>query len=199
MIPTDRRERLSTQVYLPLLNDAELYQRVSAYIQCRNFDQFRHRANRRRADLCPDNDKYMTGKERRYVNLLLWENWAGDILPSDLRSLPGYDITWRTYWPTELPEVSQLESQPKEIIMNPTTVSGSAPAFETKHFVFGTNVADMSENSLISAVKQLEAEIADLKAVKTKSTRITAKVKCSTRSNSAPGHQGFWWQLGRCL
>lgn len=35
----------------------------------------------------------------------------------------------------------------------------------------------MSEAQLINAIKQIEAEIADLKAVKTKSSRITAKVK----------------------
>lgn len=69
-----------------------------------------------------------------------------------------------------------LSEPTEEIPMNPTTAT-NAPAFETRHLVYGLNVDSLTESELISAVKQVEGEIADLKAVKTKSSRITAKVK----------------------
>lgn len=71
-----------------------------------------------------------------------------------------------------------LSEPTEEIPMNPTTATNvSAVAFETRHLVYGRNVDSLTESELISAIKQVEGEIADLKAVKTKSSRITAKVK----------------------
>lgn len=51
-----------------------------------------------------------------------------------------------------------------------------APAFETKSYIFGNDVTTMSEEALIQAIKRVEEQIADLKAVKTKSTKIAANV-----------------------
>lgn len=50
-------------------------------------------------------------------------------------------------------------------------------AFETRHYVFGIDVSTMSSGQLIEAIKRIEGEIADLKAVKTKSKHITEKIK----------------------
>ena len=58
-------------------------------------------------------------------------------------------------------------------ITNPAKMS---PAFETKNYIFGNDVATMSEEALIQAIKRVEEQIADLKAVKTKSTKISANV-----------------------
>ena len=51
------------------------------------------------------------------------------------------------------------------------------PAFATKHFVFGDDIASMDETQLINAVKVVENEIEDLKAIKVDSVRIKAKIK----------------------
>ena len=51
-----------------------------------------------------------------------------------------------------------------------------APAFETKSYIFGNEVKNMTEEALIGAIKRVEEQIADLKAVKTKSTKIAANV-----------------------
>lgn len=64
-----------------------------------------------------------------------------------------------------------------EPTMNPTTANSATIPFETKHYVYGRLLETMQQNELIDAIKQIEAEIADLKAVKTKSTTIAAKVK----------------------
>ena len=50
------------------------------------------------------------------------------------------------------------------------------PAFETKHYVYGQDVSHMSANELIESIKKVEAEITDLKLVKTKSAHILTRV-----------------------
>ena len=64
--------------------------------------------------------------------------------------------------------------QQGETPVNQTTQA--VPAFETKHYVFGQDVSNMTEGQLVDAIKRIENEIADLKTVKTKSTKITAKI-----------------------
>ena len=58
-------------------------------------------------------------------------------------------------------------------ITNPVKM---APAFETKNYIFGNDVEHMSEEALIQAIKRVEKQITDLKAVKTKSTKIAANI-----------------------
>ena len=48
-------------------------------------------------------------------------------------------------------------------------------AFETVHYVYGTDVATMSDEQLIEAIKQVEGEIAKLDVVETESKKIAAK------------------------
>ena len=52
----------------------------------------------------------------------------------------------------------------------------NATAFETKSYIFGADVAFMSEEGLIEAIKRVEEQIADLKAVKTKSKKIAENI-----------------------
>lgn len=47
--------------------------------------------------------------------------------------------------------------------------------FETVHYVYGTDVATMTDDQLVEAIKQVEAEIAKLGVVKTQSKKIDAK------------------------
>lgn len=51
----------------------------------------------------------------------------------------------------------------------------SVVAFETVHYVYGTDVAKMTDDQLVDAIKQVEAEIAEVGVVKTKSKKIDAK------------------------
>ena len=55
-------------------------------------------------------------------------------------------------------------------------IATMAPAFETKSYIFGNDVKNMTEEALIHAIKRVEEQIADLKAVKTKSKKIAANV-----------------------
>jgi hypothetical protein len=62
--------------------------------------------------------------------------------------------------------------------LNEKTPMGSTktPAFETRHFVFGIDIKSLSDDQLISGIKEVENEIADLKTVKTKSKKITDRI-----------------------
>lgn len=119
----------------------------------------------------------MSPEERRIVNMWLYEDLLGrPITFADLESNEGYRATFAQHI-APFQSTRYTFSTYEEIPMNPTPVNNSAVAFETRHFVYGAEVSSMSEAQLINAIKQIEAEIADLKAVKTKSSRITAKVK----------------------
>jgi hypothetical protein len=69
--------------------------------------------------------------------------------------------------PTETTQPTQQEVVP---------VTQSAPAFQTKHYVYGQDVTTLSSAQLIEAIKRIENEIADLKVVKVKSTKIAAEI-----------------------
>lgn len=58
----------------------------------------------------------------------------------------------------------------------PATMSNNAPKFETKHFVNGTDAKHLSDAELITAIKDIEKEIAQLQEVKTVSKKISAKI-----------------------
>mgnify|MGYP007111424409 CR=1 FL=1 len=58
----------------------------------------------------------------------------------------------------------------------PITMSNNAPKFETKQFVNGVDAKFLTDNELITAIKDIEKEIAQLQEVKTASKKITAKI-----------------------
>lgn len=66
------------------------------------------------------------------------------------------------------PEIETLTKEQE--IMNAT-------AFATKHFIFGQDTSAMTEDQLIEAIKKIEAEIANLKQVKTASKKIGARIE----------------------
>lgn len=183
MITAERKQWLHDQVFLTIINDHVAYEKLSPFIGGR-FNAFCSAVNVQRDRLCCTDDRTMDGEERRYVNLLLWDYWGGKFDETTLRGLYGYENTYRAHEsdfarsaaPALQPDFVQPSESLKEATMNPS-VPMPAPAFETKHYVFGVDIRNMTEAGLIDAIKRVEAEIADLKAVKTKSARIAAKVK----------------------
>lgn len=89
--------------------------------------------------------------------------WIGSMLISfaSLRHGPTSDLPL----PMHLPE-------------EPITVAlpTKAKAFETRHYVNGADASTLSDEQLIQAMRDLEAEIAALQGVKTESKRIKAKI-----------------------
>lgn len=57
----------------------------------------------------------------------------------------------------------------------PTTQIPALP-FETKHFIYGKDINLLADAELVEAIKKVEVEVDSLKAVRTSSTKIKAKI-----------------------
>lgn len=68
-----------------------------------------------------------------------------------------------------------IDAISKEIQMTPIEVIPQPP-FETRHYVYGRDVAIMTAAQLIDAIKQVESEIKELNAIEVKSAYITKTV-----------------------
>lgn len=118
----------------------------------------------------------MPSEDSLFCLMWLWHNTLEQPLSEFLQSRNPPTVGRLMQLAEQCATPTTLSEFIEEIPMNPTTAT-NAPAFETRHLVYGRNVDSLTESELISAIKQVEGEIADLKAVKTKSSRITAKVK----------------------
>jgi hypothetical protein len=148
----------------------------------------------------------LSGTEWSFLYLELWKRLGGSVIPGnffhsndyaefnyqlDRLNEAGYCLTYRGVEKRQdknpCAEISLGESQPctlqipeGEDSMNDNYAKAGyttmAPAFETKSYIFGNEVKNMTEEALIGAIKRVEEQIADLKAVKTKSTKIAANV-----------------------
>ena len=67
----------------------------------------------------------------------------------------------------------------KENTMN-TTITSSTTIIETRTFVFGNDINNMTPDQLIGAIQAVEKAIADMKATTTNSEYITNRIKSMT-------------------
>ena len=133
--------------------------------------------------------------EKAICVCILWHQADGDMerfhyVVRNLTQFPAYycsaletlGLVGKSAAPQSEPQVAthndpvaannEVESETiKEQAMN------SAPAFVTKSYVFGVDVDTMSEGQLIDSIKKIEAEIADLNTVKTKSKKVASKIE----------------------
>lgn len=94
-----------------------------------------------------------------------WEVWVVDAWSRSSDIMRG-----------KLDPATLIPTQPNPTQQEPQTMDQTTPAFETKHYVYGVDVANMSSGQLIEAIKKLEAEIADLKGVKAESEHIKKRI-----------------------
>lgn len=111
---------------------------------------------------------------RTRVAVTMWEMFGGDSDNGEYRKAEKLvsSLNPVTFRPST-DAISPAPATPETTIMNST----STQAFATVSYVYGRPVKDLSEAELISAIKGLEKEIADLGTVKTASTKITAKIE----------------------
>lgn len=181
-----RKHHLHTQYVLRLINDGEWYRRCGRHLDG-SADELRHvppATTEFIKRLANSLGEMSSLEERAYIYLQLAEHygysWAdmrnsirgGGDLRDVMTALIDERINERNNATpaTETPQPIQQEEAP----VNQTTQA--VPAFETKHYVFGQDVGNMTEGQLVDAIKRIENEIADLKTVKTKSTKIAAKI-----------------------
>lgn len=170
-----RKEHLYRQYVIPIVNDGEWYRAVKPRIEkghAANFYNQTILSIDRLASQLGENRP--TQEERAYIYLCAWEYHDGipEAFAAGLNRAGNLyacvdALLCQRYQPVPQPEPEPQKEEP----VNPTT-----PAFETRHFVYGLDVANMSAGQLIEAIKKIEAEIADLKGVKAKSDHIKGRI-----------------------
>jgi len=180
---TDRQHWLVNNIILDIENTAGKMNSLERALASSQSSVIPAAAFRSRARRYIERDYVDLGKHfmRHDEDLLfclmwLWHNTLEQPLSEFLQSRNPPTVGRLMQLAEQCATPTTLSESTEEIPMNPTTAT-NAPAFETRHLVYGRNVDSLTESELISAIKQVEGEIADLKAVKIKSSRITAKVK----------------------
>lgn len=177
LISPERRQFIHDQVFLTVINDGDWYHRT----EDTSFDKFTYACSDARCANCVA----LGGQEKLFCDLALWESRTGRVPTlADVdktchqKVLPFYLSVRHEFFGMDVSTNLQSEKEPEVMNHTDSHVSPSAaPAFQTLHLVFGVNVEYMSPAQLVDAIKRVESEIADLKAVKTKSAYIAGQVK----------------------
>lgn len=114
-----------------------------------------------------------------------WIVWAANKLcrEHELKPLTYRDMDFLIKLIREHYAVDPYETATTIVSTNPTPVPtkeqptmSNQPAFQTKHFVYGSDIKMLSDAELIDAIKNVEKEIDNLRAVKSESKKITQKI-----------------------
>lgn len=182
----DRRDWLYSQYGLSIENDAEMRRMLDSYARdpIGSYPKFADyvgkymreiRGNFYPSDVFDDADY-------KFLQVTLWDYLDGDENNSNyLVMLAAVNNQLSTLPPTTLAE---LEKDTTMNDQNQTKICGAAQGtglysnvpVKTVTYIFGRAVGDMSTQALIDAVKQVEAEIAALSSVKTKSAKIETMI-----------------------
>lgn len=170
-----REEHLYHQYVIPIVNDGVWYRAADEHICKKNGAKFlRESSGFVRAMANKLQGHNLEIEERAYVYLHMWQYHGGEgedllrTLDVDTAiAVPLHKMLMARAAPQPAPQPEPQEDQP---------VNNTTPAFETKHFVFGMDVANMTSGQLLEAIKKIENEIADLKAVKSKSEFIKKRI-----------------------
>lgn len=180
-----RKDWLETQYILSLKNDGNWYRDTRAAVEERALSRFRTitwpYVQKLRTGLHDNPDKL----DWPYILARMWMDEGHPLM--DFRKNGGM-TEWGTYldlFPPPTPPIppelctmlppgvacTELDTNEQE-----KTMTNTAPAFETKHMIFGQDASKMTQGELISAIKNLEAEIDNLKAIRTPSKAINARI-----------------------
>lgn len=154
------------QLFIPIINDS----RFALTLKELRFKNSRSVFNKCAFDaiLITQRENKLSASEANYITVraALWDYYAQQLEEEEaerqyLLSTPKNLIP------------PEPQPQPKE----PTVMAKTTPAFETKHFVYGVEASALSDNELITAIKDLEAGIRALRDIKTESQRIKTKIE----------------------
>ncbi len=173
-----RREHLYHQYVLSIINDSAVYRRIKECIDQCNGREFSGINRVEVSKIASSLGETMPDAEgRAYIAYMVWVYHGGT--PQRLLDSLGEGHVLRPHLHAlrkdlELQSAPQPASQPEPQEDQP--VNNTTPAFETKHFVFGMDVANMTPGQLLEAIKKIENEIAELKLVKSKSEFIKKRI-----------------------
>lgn len=163
-----RQEHIEHQYVLTLMNDHSSYKRLKHAADNESFGTFTELCCSYTRKIRVNSNDGFGEADWDYFYFSMWEEFSGPTLHGDEK----YDFYFdRRY--------GDLPATTKEITM---PAQDQSVPFKTEHFVYGANVAAMSEQDLIGAIKQVEKEITALGDIKTPSKKIAANV---TRLNEA--------------
>lgn len=175
-----RKEHLYNQYVLAIVNNGDWHNRASKHIRpggAPSFYNLTYEYLKNEAVML--NESVPNDLERACIYLECWRYYGGtaDMFMHGLdpnNSMIGRAVTKLL---AEERASQQPVSQPEPSQEEPAVNNTNATiAFETKHYVYGMDVANMSAGQLIEAIKKIEAEIADLKLVKSKSEHIKKRI-----------------------
>lgn len=168
----ERKDHLYTQYVLTLVNDGKAYYAANRYVADPDADHFVNALHTFMAKIRRGQGESLSVDDRAYIYLAVWCRWGGDMKPL-ADECTFHDLKCAMYRHLHPKLASQPEPSQEEPAVNNTNAT---IAFETKHYVYGMDVANMSAGQLIEAIKKIEAEIADLKLVKSKSEHIKKRI-----------------------
>lgn len=177
MLTREREDHLYTQYVLTIINDGTWYRKAKPWMdegRIAGFIEVTHdqMTTIRRAL----KDTALSDHQRAFIYMACWSHY-GYTVDGLINGCPYRDLK---------KAMVELQGQSAPAIPTPTTTpepevqpvnnTTHAVAFETRHYVYGMDVANMTSGQLIEAIKKLEVEIADLKGVKAKSEHIKKRI-----------------------
>lgn len=151
-----------------LESDANWLDKVRIYVSDYNFWKFKSKTICYMATQSSCDN--LTDTQADAIVFSLWTRIGG----KDLDTSPSYKKAKTAHETLFNPEQTPIASHSLPTSEKETVMSNIA--FETKTYVFGTDVATMSEEQLIDSIKKVEKEIDNLKQVKTSSKKIESKI-----------------------
>lgn len=105
-----------------------------------------------------------------------WILWAASKLRREhaLKPLPLCNIQFLIKLIRE--HYTERPTNPTPVPPKEQPAMSDYPVFQTKHFVYGSDIKTMTDTDLITAIKNVEKEIDNLRAVKSESKKITQKI-----------------------
>ena len=174
-----RKQHLHTQYVLSIVNDGDWYREFGRMLEG-NTAWLRRMPSEVLKYVKPiarQRGEELSVECRAFIYLQIGAYYGHS--PEDVRDAMDREGTFRSVMTKLIENSAALTTTSTPIEQEPEPMNqtaNTAVAFETKHYVYGMDVANMTSGQLIDAIKKLEVEIADLKAVKTKSTHIAKRI-----------------------
>lgn len=175
----NRKQHLYTQYVLSVINNGEWYRNFANRLEGRTewLSRLPSEARKYVKPIARELGEELSTVDRAYIYMMIASYY--DHSNTTMRNAMRHDGSFRAVM-TTLIEAGQLATSPTPVEQEPAPMNQSnnvnAVAFETKHYVYGMDVTNMSSGQLIDAIKRIEAEIADLKGVKAKSEHLKKRI-----------------------
>lgn len=165
-----RKEYLYHQYVTPIVNDGSWYRKAKPEFDNGDVPGFLDSIRPFYVELRTALGDDVSARERAFIYMDIWAYYGGDL--DELADQCPWDGIQNEMY--EL--LRQRSKQPQANKETPVNSTNNSVAFETRHYVYGMDVANMNSGQLIEAIKRIEAEINDLKSVKAKSEHVKKRI-----------------------